>query len=157
MDKLSADNATENVTEGVPQDWNTVVKLPDPTVDLIGNKLVESFAKPPDASKYSQMQKIILSRILGRSKDLSLPFNIAEAETVDFRKIDLATIMEEGQQLDILDGLCCVQDFAWFVSDRCWMCERWSYYLSLCTKTEIEACQDDIIMPNSKLVKLQPK
>ena len=66
--------------------------------------------------------------------------NTKEAEYEDQTKVDLETVMDEEQQLDILDGLSCIQDYAWCVSDRCWMCERWSYYLPLVTKEEIEAC-----------------
>ena len=46
------------------------------------------------------------------------------------------------------------------MSDRCWICERWSYYLPMVTKDEIEDCADDNIRkdqddkPTSKLIKL---
>lgn len=89
----------------------------------------------------------MLSRILGRPRDLSLLLNLKEAEYEDHRKVELATLMDEEQQLEILDGLSCVQDYAWLVSDRCWICERWSYYLPLVTKQEIEACHDDLPLP----------
>ena len=120
-------------------------KLPDPHFDQLGSKLVESITESPE--KQHQVHKVVLSRILGRPRDLSLLLNLKEAEYEDHRKVELATLMDEEQQLEILDGLSCVQDYAWLVSDRCWICERWSYYLPLVTKQEIEACHDDFPLP----------
>ena len=37
------------------------------------------------------------------------------------------------------------------------MCERWSYYLPLVTKEELEGCKDRIDIANSTLVELGPK
>ena len=57
--------------------------------------------------------------------------------------VNLNSLLNEEQTLDKLEGLCSVQDYAWLMSDRCWICERWAYYLPLFTKEEIEDCQYD--------------
>ena len=104
------------------------------------------------------LHKVVLSRILGRAKDLRLPVDFTAAETagIERQKVKLTDLMDEQQQLDIMDGLSTVEDYAWMISERCWICERWSYYLPLVTKEEIEACQDDYPLQYSKLVKLKP-
>ena len=65
--------------------------------------------------------------------------------------------MDEEQQLDILQKLCTEQDFAWLVSDKCWIRERWSYFLPIVSKEEIESCFYDQNDSSSKLQKLQDK
>ena len=100
------------------------------------------------------MHKLVLSRILGRSKDLDLLLNTKEAPLEDGTTVDLETLFDEEQQLDQLEGLCSVEDYSWLISERCWIRERWSYYLPLFTKEEIEFCMDDVPQAQSKLNKL---
>ena len=42
------------------------------------------------------------------------------------------------------------------MSDHCWISERWTYYLPLFTKEEIESCSDDLSLPSSRLTKITP-
>lgn len=101
--------------------------------------------------------KIVISRVLGRNHDLNLLLKTNEALDTDGKKVDLASLMDEEQQLDILQKLCTEQDFAWLVSDKCWIRERWSYFLPIVSKEEIESCFYDQNDSSSKLQKLQDK
>ena len=102
------------------------------------------------------LHRLVLSRVLGRSRDIGFSLPLKSAVRADGTQINLDDALDEEQNLNKLDGACSTEDFAWLASEQCWICERWSYYLPLVTREELEACADDVPLQTSKLVKLQP-
>ena len=73
-------------------------KIRDPKDDQIGKYLIQSLTEGIiEQEPKQEVHKIVLCRILGRSRDLSLLLNLKEAEYEDRSKVELDTILDKEQ------------------------------------------------------------
>ena len=62
---------------------------------------------------------------------------------------DIRKDMPEELQKEIIRGEKTIDSMCWVKSQECWICERWSYYLAMVTKSEIDDCYN--LIDESKL------
>ena len=93
---------------------------------------------------------MVLSRIIGRT-DIRNNLSWMKKDNKG-RLRDIREELSEETQIEIMRGQKTIESVCWVKSQECWICERWSYYLAMVTKSEIDDCYNSI--DNSKLQSL---
>ena len=93
---------------------------------------------------------MVLSRIIGRT-DIRNNLSWMKKDNKG-RLRDIREELSEETQIEIMRGQKTIESVCWVKSQECWICERWSYYLAMVTKSEIDDCYN--LIDNSKLQSL---
>ena len=93
---------------------------------------------------------MVLSRIIGRT-DIRNNLSWMKKDNKG-RLRDIREELSEETQIEIMRGQKTIESVCWVKSQECWICERWSYYLAMVTKSEIDDCYN--LIDNSNLQSL---
>ena len=131
----------------IPDDWNEDFKVPDPKrgelLDSVastvqGVELRERHAKKQNPSLSFDEQRLVISRLMGRS-DLSNHHTWHRHDEHDClgRPLDIRDDFDDDLRQEVLLGRRKPDDLCWIMSRECWICEMWTYYLPIVSKQDI--------------------
>ena len=134
----------ESCEEEIASDWNDLFKMPNPKKDemngrvastILGVNMRNEFAECKDSSISYDQQRLVISRLMGRS-DVSNNHTWLRHDEFDTlgRPIDIRQDFSADMKQEILLGRRQPDDLCWIMSQECWICEMWTYYVPIISK-----------------------
>ena len=80
---------------------------------------------------------------MGRS-DISNHYNPIVGQTITGKDINLLDELEDEFRRDYDTGKRTLDELCWIESEECWICNRFSTYLTIVTKDDVEQCFYDM-------------